>query len=432
MYYWHGKKLKDELLSLKAVRRVQIATAYLSWDGLKVVQEIVNLNALPKSNIVVYLSPEFSYDNPGKLLAELTKIAEAYIVTSIRFHPKVYLFEADSNKLIFGSSNLTGGGIEGNIEFDSIGEVKGTEFEQVKLFFEFCDNNATKVCDDIMAAYANQSADFTKLRAIEEEIKQNLYKYIKKDDLFDEDTYDIEDYYFNFESYEVLFPRNESRTDSGIMKQRKILQDKLLTVHRIVYPHIKKMNLNCHWNPANITSLIRPCIYNKGRVGWIGVRYGKSRDEVMTLNVGAASHDEEYGFPKHACLQFCITSIGFEICLYHSVRHDAVDRGYVHDRLDNNTYQNSLAKAIEKLTGQGMVWKIWDSDICHSFEINEMKPEEFITYYKLYDREGRDSYLSYMIEPEDPRLKDTKVISKLIVEKINLMLPLYQVMAFRI
>ena len=36
-------------------------------------------------------------------------------------------------------------------------------------------------------------------------------------------------------------------------------------------------------SPETLTSLIRPCQYNKGRVAWLGVRYGKNEYEIKEL-----------------------------------------------------------------------------------------------------------------------------------------------------
>jgi len=35
-YYWHGKKLRQQIEEITSVKRVTIATAYFSWEGLSI------------------------------------------------------------------------------------------------------------------------------------------------------------------------------------------------------------------------------------------------------------------------------------------------------------------------------------------------------------------------------------------------------------
>lgn len=440
-YYWQGNLLKNELLNIKDAKKLIIATAYFSLYGLDILKEIISTNKLSRKQITIYLSPEFTSNNPGHLLEETQKIAVTYIVSKIPFHSKmVYVENNQYINLIFGSSNFTKGGIEKNIEFDTIWKIPlATEekelidtLNKVKMFFDFIRSNSILVNEEIIKSYHDIKSKLDDILKTQKNIRKNLFSFLVKEDSFDEDEYGLENYYFNFQDYEVFFLRNVGRNDGQILKQRKDIQLKMIAIHQKIYSRIKKLNLYCHWRPENITSLIKPAVYNKYKVEWLGVRYGKDKSELDILNKGALK-DQELGFQKHACLQFSIFSDGFDINLFHAVSNDAYDRKVVHDKLGNNNFKMELIKQLKKLQGEGLVWHIYDDqNKIPDFILDNEEPNDFLEYYKKYDMDGRESFLTYYVEPDDPRMKDINTIAELIVKKIKLLLPLYGVLVQRL
>lgn len=434
-YYWHGNKLKDELLNVTDINKIRIATAFMSQAGLDALRTIIDKNRLTKNNVILLLAPDFSTQKPHHFLKELTQIAVVYIVYGLKFHPKVYIFEGKkTTKLIYGSSNFTNGGMEENIEFDSIKEIGNEELKDINNFFDFCIGNAKLVNDEIIKYYEKIASELEKLNSLSQKIKAQINIYECKDDPFSPDKYDLSTYFFKFEDYEIFFNRNQYRTDSTIAKKRKAVQEKLIAIHELIYPKVKKLNLNCHWDPNHVTSLIWPSPYNRNRVNWMGVRYGKTKYEIKQLNKGIIEKDEEYGFQKHACLQFCIYSKGFDISLYHAVAHGAVDRAHVHEKLDDQSFRKKLVEEIRKIQGYGIVWYLDDYivDVSEEFVFDEEEPENFIKFYKENDREGKSSYLSFHFEPNSNLIKNKDTIGKLVLEKFDILLPLYNLMSFRI
>ncbi|MFX3637060.1 MAG: phospholipase D family protein [Candidatus Pristimantibacillus sp.] len=432
-YYWHGEAYKNEFSNLKNLKNLKIATAYISNYGIDLLKEVILMNKLKKVDVEVFLSPEFSYNKPSEMLNVLRTIANTYLVISIPFHAKVVLAESIDlkNKVMFGSSNFTEGGIERNIEFDLIRNLETTqENEKFKLFFDFCRNNSQLVNQEIINSYLGNEAEFEELNKLNKKIKKKLVMFKNKDDSFDDEDYDLKDYFFQFEDYEAFFYRNEQRKDKGMMQQRTNVREKMLEIHEAIYNDIQALNLHCHRRKGNITSLIIPSDYNKKRVGWLGVRYGKSPKELDTLNSGAEK-DEELGFQKHACLQFSITKRGFEINLFHAVPKDAFDRNHVHGKFENKEFLSRINDEIRKLKGNNLVWYIYEDDIPITFEIDNEDDDKFIEFYKNHDLSGRESFLSYSLEPDDPRIKNLFSIAILVKDKIKLMLPLYKAMSLR-
>ncbi|GAB1798228.1 hypothetical protein [Priestia megaterium] len=195
-----------------------------------------------------------------------------------------------------------------------------------------------------------------------------------------------------------------------------------------------------------ISSGIEPNIFNRHRVSWIGVRYGKTEHEVKLLNADSPRNWDRYGnsksknaqlgFQKHSCIQFCIVPNGFEVILFHAVASEAIDRGYMHDLIDENKKMElkRIIKAINNLKGKGFTWYISDPDqrkLVAKFKIDEENPIDFLSFYKKYDKEGYTSVCQFSIKPDNAVLKDKKEIAKLVLRKTKELLPLYKAVTFR-
>lgn len=433
IFYWHhknekGKTLREELLSCDKVSKIKIATAYLSMEGIKVISELKEKYNLNINNIEVYISPEFSIDQPHILLKRLVELCKVYMVFNNKFHAKVYFIKGqDKDKLIFGSSNLTYGGLSKNIEFDSINEIDKEEEVKLNMFFDYCRNSSKEVENEIILFYEKQNQMLKSLVDNKEKLEREIYKFQNNNDAFDKDTYDLNNRYFNFDDYETLFLRNQSLDDIEINNRRKTIQNKILAVNEYIYNDVKKLEVYHHWRNSNITSLIRPCKYNNGKVGWVGARYGKHEEEIKVLNVGA-DKDEELGFQKHACLQYCITQYGVEINLFHAVKMDAVDRGYLHEKI--TSLAPKIVDEIDNLKGKSYVWYI-DNDK-YSFHIDKRDSKEFIEFYQKYDLEGRNSYLAYFISPDDKILESKETLGDFILQEFQKLIPLYNLLSMRL
>lgn len=440
MYYWknktiNNKKLEDELLSLETVNSVKIATAYLSDKGIKILKKIASKYNLTSGKITLYLSAQFSALNPGDLLEEANGICTVYIVSDANFHPKVYLLHGSKNLLIYGSSNFTAGGFGGNIEFDYVGSPRVEELKHVNKFFDFCSEKAAKVDVDRIAYYKSIQSDLKELSGSQRKISSLLTGYEKQNDEFKPDTFDIGEYFFNYRDYETFFERNIKIRNSVIENQRKIVQEKMLDIHKRVYPSIKKLGLYCHKREDNITSTIYFNAYNHYTVAWVGVRYGKSPAEVDMWNEFSGENDDIYGFHKHGSLQFNIYREGFEVLFHLAVRNGAIDRM----KLSENRYKllkerrGTIEAELQKLTGESLEWNIFNDDdgIFESFYIDKQPIETFCDWYMENDKEGMESHLRKHYEPDDEILLDIDSISAEVIRVMTKLAPLYNAMVWR-
>ena len=435
MYYWNKKTenqttLEEELFTFDKVKEIMIGTAFFSRDGLEIIRKLANKYNLKKDRIKIFLSSEFSNNKPHELLKELDSVCTVKIIFDRIFHSKVYLVKGINNsKLIFGSSNLTNGGFRKNIEFNSIEILENNKLESILKFFDFCEHKAILINDEIIKYYEENSKEIENLCKVQRTLKKKLNGYIKQDDALNEEELDIDKFYFNFLDYETFFIRNQTRDDIEIRERRKSVQDKMLAIHKKIYKMIKKMGIECHWRTENITSLINPCIFNKGMVGWMGIRYGKTKNEVTALNFNA--EDSTIGFQKHACLQYCIIPSGFEINLFLAVKHDAIDRAYMHENLKK--LQPKIEKEIYKLKGYGMKWEIYDEEMDEYFifDIDNEDEDTFCEYFKKNDKDGRESFLKLFYEADDIRIESIDNICNEIIKYLKILLPLYNTMVYR-
>jgi len=439
MFYWKNKTANDktlieEMMSADAVSSVQIATAFLSQAGVDVLRQLADKYGLSPDKTILYLSPKFSSDNPGDLLDEVSKLCSVKILFEDSFHPKVYLLRGSEVKLIYGSSNFTNGGLFKNIEFDYVGTPNQDELSQVSAFFDFCERKATSVNDEIIGYYKSIQGDVRELSRNQRTLTSLLTGFMKKDDAFAPDDYDINDYYFNFNDYETFFSRNAKKADSEIRKKRESVQKKMLSIHENVFPSIRKLGIFHHKRKDNITSLIIPHVVNKYTIGWIGVRYGKTPDEVDVLNINKEKDDDVYGFQKHGCLQFSIHSNGFEISFFLAVRNGAIDRMWLNEngfkRLKEK--RNKIEAELSKLKGHGFVWTVWNDGEPIEFHLDSQPVESFCDWFMENDMDGRESLLSKFYQPDEDVISTHDSIGVEIERIMTMLLPLYNTMVWRI
>ncbi len=426
-FYWDEKRcgfsLKECFGRISNIDRIFIATAFISQEGVDILQELAEKHNLGRENINLFLSSDFSDVKPADILTRLIKIAKVWIARESRmFHPKIYYMQNATEKLlVFGSSNLTGGGFGRNIEFDAIYSPNSDEDNQLNDFISYCILQSEEVTDARIRYYKSIEEDLLKLAETKTAIEKKFREFCKREDPFAESTCDLSGFYFQFEDYETFFPRNQALTSQELAQRRKNVQQKLLKIHDAVNASIGKLNIYPHWDKNNICSLTYPCAYNKHHVEWMGIRYGKRKEEVVFGGMQKASYES---FTKHACLQYNVYADGFFVVLFFAVPDEAVDRKYLQQNL--NKLANPINEQAAKLRGYGLKWKISGCpDFCFD------KENDLANYLKEYDRDGRFSSLKMYFAPNDPRIKTFDGICNEILKGFELLKPLYDVLVWR-
>ena len=108
--------------------------------------------------------------------------------------------------------------------------------------------------------------------------------------------------------------------------------------------------------------------------------------------------------------------------------HDAVDRDELHRKLMNLEDRKKIENELRKLKGHGLCWHIDDA----KFYLDKDDISKFYDFYISNDSEGKLSSLGKFFEPDDINLKDEESICNLVNEYISLLIPLYNLVSFRL
>ena len=117
---------------------------------------------------------------------------------------------------------------------------------------------------------------------------------------------DISNLCFTDEELDIFAEEYQDQRTQYTQEIRRSIKVKLLDINDDILKELPKRNIKLynHANPNNRTSLIFPCEFNRGKVNWLGVRYGKSPKSIRQLNKICGTrdkHDPLYSFQNHAC-----------------------------------------------------------------------------------------------------------------------------------
>ena len=266
--------------------------------------------------------------------------------------------------------------------------------------------------------------------------------------------------FFEKEDYEVFSKENKGLNDSVIRQRRKDVQDKLLELHHdIITDYVfNQYAIYPHWKDDHITSSIFPNQTNEHTVPWLGLRYGKSKSEIESLNFGLGRNDSgKVGFQKFNNFEICVYDNCLSIGLYHSTRCGGIDRQKVKDYIknDNKEFLAKLETALKNIQGYGYIFKAFYSKYtshseeaaCEEFHFDYVKSdnllEEFLKFYMKYSKDGEyDRYdlgdskgfantIMYDYPIKDKRIQTKKGIIAEFFYHVDNLLELYRVLNWR-
>lgn len=263
---------------------------------------------------------------------------------------------------------------------------------------------------------------------------------------------DINKLYFTDEEYDIFAEKYQNQRTQYTESIRKQVQEKLLSLNKEILKGIQSNGLELynHANPKNTTSLTFPCWYNKGKVNWLGVRYGKHPADIQDLNKICGSRnsdDPKYAFQKHACMQVNVGYNGVDIGIFHAVPNGAVDRFYLHDHIANNDIQllNKINAELEKIKGFGYEWNIWDTNLEgvdipdfggsndpeKVYKFDNENVDNFVDWYIKNDREGCYSSMLVHFPRYDTRVNSDNIVDT-VLDIFNQIYPLYKLLSWNI
>lgn len=432
-YFWKSQEflndLKQEINNETHI--IKIASGYVSLKGAIYLKEAIkNFNL----EVEIYCSSSFNDQEPKHILNYLSTFSSVYIVDEPFLHSKIYeLHSKDSTITYCGSANLTEGGLINNFELMVKNEASS---EELSDFWEELWQNCVEVSTEVIELYEKFPVEIPSEIKNRQTIQlKKQLKVIYEQQCLENEYPDLTEFYFGLEDYTTFIEKYWEDASTQLRQKRKATQEKLLELHEEIEHFAQKKDLFPHYKKEHITSGIDPSPYNFGRVTGIWMRYGKNKNELNPF--GNSRYEKRLSpieqFHKHACIQLSIGSEGINIGMFHSTAHDGVDRGYVSDNW--GVIKEEIIKVYDNLVGYGFVWTIFNNKLNQhraSFKIDEGSSEEFIDFYKKYDEDGFESFCMRHYETNDLHIKTYNKILKEMYETIEVILPLYNAMAFRI
>lgn len=351
-------KLQDELIYAKSI---WIATAMISYNGWKFIQESVSREAEQHFLIGIDLATEPKVFE--EILNNLHINARLY-QTNYTFHPKVYLIQKNDNSFtaFIGSSNTTTWGLEKNIEMNF---QVNDQYECKKILNWFTELyfNGYLITEDFLDNY---KSNFIKASYRN---KQNQIEV----DLISAEFSKDKNQFFSRNDHEIFKTKFHHLNSLDLKKSRKNVRDKFMELHKIIYPQFKKYGLDdlfCHHNSREIVSRHFFNPYSGNYINSIWLHYGKSNKELSKYFNNDKSINKPFSFINNIRLQIIIhdKSLGVWLVLGRN-NGSSADRQYFKNQLQNKTNLKKYFSIVKLLKDY------WIDSGRESVAVNDIKNE---------------------------------------------------------
>ncbi|MBK0370173.1 phospholipase D-like domain-containing protein [Flavobacterium agrisoli] len=421
----------EELL-VKA-NEIWFAVALVKESTLAFIQESITDNC--KQNYLVGIdlptNPKVLRNMQSQLKNDLFNAA--IYKTEYNFHPKVYLFNVNNNYTAFvGSSNLTDGGFEDNVELN----YKTTYQEDclsILKWFNALYKDSYPLTEENILAYEEQ---FNSLEEFEKELKKKRKSFkLKKPVSITSplDAIDFSDRYFKKEHH-LAFKKELHYSDSKeAIAERELAKNRCIELHDTIFPLFKDYGIGIlHPNPMpdHLISMIRQMDPTKPRpINAMWLSYGKSGDEIKQYQkeVGA-DQKAKHTFIHHARLQLKIdfNNIGLYLLFAKENEGGIFDRDFFKTSMRNKEYRNNFYQMLNSLPNEYFISVGSNKEFCHNFSSAEdlhnfCKKDDIQKYFII----GRDYQIT------DDEMSEVKLPNETL-KVFKLLFPFYEMMRHRL
>lgn len=452
------KKLLNLLRSLKAlvvIYKLMIVENLISeFDELLVnADEIWFAVALIKDETYDYIQESLSEHckqhylvgidlptNPSVLRKMKEKLIEGFFDSSIyktdaNYHPKVYLFRVkDSYTAFVGSSNLTDGGLEDNVELNYKITNQEECFSILKWFNEL-NKDTYPLTEENIKEYEDQ---FSSIKEIEGNLKnrKRLIKLRKpnRDAPANNplDAIDFSDRYFKKEHHLAFRRELWTKDDFDSIAERETAKNRFIELHNSIYPHFRDYGLEIlqpNPMPDHLISMIRQIDPSKPRpLDAIWLSYGKSIDEIKEYQKKVGNDQKaKQTFIHHARLQIRvdIAKIGIWLLFAKENEGGLFDRTFFKEKMLNQDYRDRFYQMIKSLPNEYFFIVNDKVEMCYNFksadELHRFCRKDNIQKYFII---GRDYKITDHEMSEDNLPTET-------LKVFNLLYPFYDIMKHR-
>jgi len=401
------QKLEAELLDCKSV---WIATAMISFNGLKFIQENLSKEAEQHFLIGIDLATEPKVFE--ELLNNLHINARVY-ETNYTFHPKVYLFQKNDNSFtaFIGSSNTTSWGLEKNVEMNfQVNEQN--ECKKILKWFTELYAKGYLITEDFVNNYKSSfiKASYRK--------KQNQIEV----DLISAEVTKGKGQFFSRNDHQIFEAKYHRINSLDLKRIRKVVSNKFKKLHKIIYPQFKNYGLNelyCHHNSREIVSRHFFNRYSGNYINSIWLHYGKSDVELSRYLNDDKSINKPFSFINNIRLQIIIhdKSLGIWLVLGRN-NGSGADREHFKNQLQNKSNLKQYFSIIKRLQDY------WIDSGRESVTITNLKDENHLL--DLVDKSEIDNYfiIGKEIHYLDASISNQNISNTVLVE-FQKLYPLY-------
>lgn len=428
-----SEKLKIEIKTyLQNADKLWIAVALVKDSAFDFIQNSI------KNDCIQHFLVGIDLPTSPSVLRKLQKkqsngVFECAIYKSdFNFHPKVYLIKTgDEYTAFIGSSNLTDGGFENNIELNY--KITSKEYcLEILDWFNSLFKDAYPVNDTNINEYEKQ---LDAVKDIEEELKNRrkpitLKKSIKIDNSLD--NLDFTDRYFKKEHH-LAFRKDQWYTDSEVaIAERELVKKKCVELHDIIYPLFKDYGLQILKSnpmPDHLISMIRQIDPTKPRaINAMWLSYGKSENEIKAYQklVGPDQKGKQT-FIHHARVQIRIDIEKINLWLLFAKENEGglFDRDFFKGKMREKAYREHFYNMLKALPVDYFISVGDEKKFCTKFD----SPDELHTFCK------KDNIQKYFIIGKDYEITDEEMSESNLPNEtlrvFKLLFPLYEIMRDR-
>ena len=353
--------------------------------------------------------------------------------TSFNFHPKVYLIKIGETYTAFiGSSNLTNGGFENNIELNY--KINNQEdCISILNWFNSLFKEGFPLSDENISAYESQ---FESVKDIEEQIKRtrkNIKLKKPNNTTHPLDNIDFSDRYFKKEHHLAFRKEIEYSDKEDAIAERELTKNRCIELHDTIFPLFKDYAIGIlQPNPMtdHLISMIRQIDPTKPRaINAMWLSYGKNEKEIKEYQkLVGPDQKAKQTFIHHARLQIRIDDKNIGIWLLFAKENEGglFDREFFKGEMRRREYREKFFKMVKSLPNDYYI-SVGDSrQDLFSFE----------TVEELHDFCKKDHIQKYFIIGRDYKITDDEMSeSNLPTEALKvfkLLFPFYEMMRDRI
>jgi HKD family nuclease len=350
--------------------------------------------------------------------------------SNFNFHPKVYLIKSEEKYIAFiGSSNLTDGGLENNVELN----YKVTSQEDclsILKWFNSLYTDGYPLTDENIIEYENK---FTAIGEIEELVKQKRKAIVLKKTISPLDAIDFIDRYFKKEHH-LAFRRELWFSDSEYaIAEREQTKNRCIELHYNIFPRFKNYGIQIlEPNPMtdHLISMIRQIDPTNPRaINAIWLSYGKNEREIKEYQkIVGPDQKAKQTFIHHARLQIRVDVKNIGIWLLFAKENEGglFDREFFKSQMRDKVYRDKFYQMLKSLSDEYFISVGGEREFCFKFD----SPEQ------LHDFCKKDNIQKYFIIGKDYEIADNEMsetnlpTETLIIFK--LLFPFYEMMRHRI